>query len=333
MASCRSTGCATIVALAAGINTLRGIPGPDNGGARNYTAGVKLTFLGTGAAEGNPSAYCGCPSCRAVRAAGPSSRDRRTRSSLRVGERTQIDFGPDGYAQSLRAGLDLRGLEHLLITHSHADHFDLAEIVSKGMARDANPAPLSLYVSEGLAAWLERNRQVLLEWLDVPALEDATLRERFPVRPLRPFTAHAVGELEVEPVPAAHETLRGGEVAQSYLLGLPGGSRLLYACDTGWYGDRTWEYLRGRRVDLLILECTFGGRTDRPERPHGHLDCRSYVRMLDEMARIGFIDSGTRLFATHLNPHQGLDHEGLQAWFDSRGLSVRVAYDGLEVEA
>lgn len=307
--------------------------GHDRSGRLAYTAGVKLTFLGTGAAEGNPSAYCGCPSCRAVRASGPQSRDRRTRSSLRVGERVQIDFGPDGYSQALRTGLDLRGLEHILVSHSHADHFDLAEIVSKGMAREANPAPLSLHVSEGLAAWLARNERVLLEWLDVSEAEAVALRERYPVRPLSPFQSYAVGELRVEPVLAAHETLRGGETALSYLLHFPSGGRVLYACDTGWYGDRTWEYLRGRHVDVLILECTFGGRIDRPERPHGHLDCRSYAGMLEAMAGTGFVDGGTRLFATHFNPHQGLDHEGLQAWFDSRGLAVRVAYDGLEVEA
>jgi phosphoribosyl 1,2-cyclic phosphate phosphodiesterase len=294
---------------------------------------MKLVFLGTGAAEGNPSAYCGCPSCRAVRGSDPLSRDRRTRSSLRVGERVQIDFGPDGWAQSLLRGVSLRSLEHVLVTHSHADHFDLSEIMSKGMARDANPAPLSLHVSEGLAGWLARNERVLLEWFDVSDAQAAEIRTRFPVHPMSPFRSYEVGELRVEPVLGTHQTLRGAETALSYLMELPGGARVLYACDTGWFGDRTWEYLRGRHADVLIMEATFGGRTDRPEHPHGHLDCRSHALMLEEMARIGFVDSSTRLYATHLNPHQGLDHEGLQRWFDSRGLGVRVAYDGLEVDA
>jgi phosphoribosyl 1,2-cyclic phosphate phosphodiesterase len=142
-----------------------------------------------------------------------------------------------------------------------------------------------------------------------------------------------VGELVVEPVEAAHTALRGAEVALNYLARLPHGSHLHYACDTGWYGDRTWEYLTGKRVEILVMECTFGGLADRGERPFGHLDCPSYALMLERMGKIGFIDSATRVCATHLNPHQGLDHEGLQAWFDTRGLGVMVAYDGMELEA
>jgi phosphoribosyl 1,2-cyclic phosphate phosphodiesterase len=293
---------------------------------------MRLLFLGTGAAEGNPAAYCGCASCREVRAQGPASRNLRMRASLRVGDRAQIDFGPDGYSQMLRHGVDLRSLEHLFVTHSHADHFDLGEIVSKGMARDANPAPLHLHVSQGLASWLERNRGAVLEWLDVPEQEAALFAEQFPVHPLVAFAAHAAGEIVVEPVEAAHRALRGGETALNYLLRLPDGIRVHYACDTGWYGEQTWEYLAGRRVDILVMESTFGGRGGE-EHPYGHLDCRSFAAMLERMGAIGFVGSETRVFATHLNPHQGLDHEGLQAWFDGRGLRVTVAWDGMAIES
>ena len=79
----------------------------------------------------------------------------------------------------------------------------------------------------------------------------------------------------------------------------------------------------------MILDCTFGARTDRPEYPEGHLDTLSFVKTLERMMAIDFIDKQTRVFATHINPHQGLFHDALQQRFDETTLNVTVAYDGL----
>ena len=120
---------------------------------------------------------------------------------------------------------------------------------------------------------------------------------------------------------------------QPYLITLPDGGKLLYALDTGYYTDETWEYLRGRQTDTLIMDCTFAGRTDRGEYPSGHLDGASFVKMLEKMNSSGFIGPRTKIFATHFNPHQGLTHDGIQEFFDRSAFSVTVAYDGLRFEA
>ena len=122
------------------------------------------------------------------------------------------------------------------------------------------------------------------------------------------------------------------EQSINYLVGMPDGKKLLYACDTGYYRDETWEYLAGKRVDTLVLECTFAGRTDRGEFPEGHLDLASWFRTLERMARIGFVDERTAVYATHFNPHQGLGHFDIQDRLQRSPWRATAAHDGLRVE-
>jgi phosphoribosyl 1,2-cyclic phosphate phosphodiesterase len=82
---------------------------------------MDIIFLGTGAAEGSPAMYCRCQHCTTVRKTG--GKDLRTRSALRIGELYQIDIGPDINWQLHTHGLDMHSIEHIFITHTHADYF------------------------------------------------------------------------------------------------------------------------------------------------------------------------------------------------------------------
>ena len=81
--------------------------------------GTELLFLGTGAAEGAPAAYCRCDTCQGVRQRGGV--ELRTRSSLRIGPHHQIDISPDQYQQTIAAGDDTYDVEYILVTHTHED--------------------------------------------------------------------------------------------------------------------------------------------------------------------------------------------------------------------
>ncbi len=79
---------------------------------------MRYEFLGTGTSTGVPVVGCNCAVCTSM-----DPRDYRLRSSLLVewdGLKILIDAGPDFRGQALRAGL--KKVDHLLITHSHADH-------------------------------------------------------------------------------------------------------------------------------------------------------------------------------------------------------------------
>ena len=286
---------------------------------------MELVFLGTGAAEGIPAAYCRCSACEGVRKRG--GREIKSRSSLRVGSRHQIDVPPDCYWQMIRHNTDMHDIEHVLVTHTHEDHFSIPALTDKLMAQQTNGKHLTVHLGREAKDTIER----LIAALPLSAEEIRRLREGFTLTALDYFAAHTAGELFVETVMANHRVGEGNERAINYLVTNRDGRTLFYALDTGFYLDETWDYLRGRHTDLLIMDCTFAGRTDRSEFPSGHLDIASFLKMLERMAGMGFIDSETRVYATHFNPHQGLTHDGIQRRFDESPFAVTAAYDGLEV--
>ncbi|OGP60825.1 MAG: hypothetical protein A2V67_16145 [Deltaproteobacteria bacterium RBG_13_61_14] len=286
---------------------------------------MDVLVLGTAAAEQWPSIYCRCDICCRVRRDG--GRDVRTRSSLRIGERYQIDFGPDANWQMHRNGIDLFDLEHLFITHTHSDHFQFEEIVSKSHAIRANSKPLAVYMSVPAAEYLER----ILHTFDAQIEDEEDLaawRRRFPVRALEYFRSFEIGELGVTTIKGSHLAEGMDQFSINYLIRLPDGRCLLYAVDTGYYQEEAWEYLRGKRVDILVMDCTFPTRRTEP-RSFGHHTLASFLGTLERMREIGFIDGRTKVCATHFDIHQALPHGEMQALFDGSAVPVTVAYDGL----
>jgi phosphoribosyl 1,2-cyclic phosphate phosphodiesterase len=280
---------------------------------------MELLFLGTGAAEGIPAAFCRCPACQAARAAG--GRRIRTRSSARLGARCQIDVSPDVYSQALSAGVDMHDLETVLITHTHPDHCNLPALLDKSNAEQSNGRPLEVLLSGPALDYLRRV---------MACAGDETEHVRFTA--LDYNREYSVGDLTLRTVKGNHRVHGNGEASINYLLTLPGGGSLLYASDTGAYGEESWSFIRGARVDTLVMECTYAGRTDRGELPVDHLDLPSFGRMLDRMGAIGFIDERTSVLATHINPHQGLSHEEICGRLRRMHPRAMAAYDGLRIE-
>lgn len=292
---------------------------------------MRITFLGTGAAEGIPAVFSRTDFARRVRRTGGP--DLRTRSALRVGDHLQIDFSPDNFWQMHRCDLDMFDIDHILITHSHEDHFVYDQIVAKEMPDGTNGRPLHIYLSEKASLWLEKQITCSGMLEEVPEEKRQAFRSRYPVHPLAHGIEYEIGSVRVFTIPGNHTVVASDERSINYLLELPGGRTLLYALDTGYYTDDTWALLEGRHADTVIMDCTFGGRTDRGEYPSGHLDARSFLRMLERMSRISFIDERSRLYATHINPDQGWDHAELCGFFDESPYRVTVAYDTLSFEA
>ena len=88
---------------------------------------MKFRYIGTAAAEGIPSIYCDCPVCRNARQNG--GKDIRARSGAVIDETLLIDYPPDIYMQCLNGLLDARLIRSVLITHAHADHCDMYELM------------------------------------------------------------------------------------------------------------------------------------------------------------------------------------------------------------
>ena len=82
---------------------------------------MKITFLGTAAAEGMPALFCNCEYCKEARKRG--GKNIRTRSQSLINDDLLIDFTADSYMHSIKHNIDLSKIDTLLVTHSHSDHF------------------------------------------------------------------------------------------------------------------------------------------------------------------------------------------------------------------
>ena len=63
---------------------------------------MKITYLGTGAAEGIPALFCRCKYCNGVRERG--GREVRSRSQIFIDGELSIDFPPDAFYHAAQGG-------------------------------------------------------------------------------------------------------------------------------------------------------------------------------------------------------------------------------------
>ena len=233
---------------------------------------MDVLLLGTGASDGVPNCWCTCPTCTEARSTGAL----RTNSSVLVDERLLIDCGPEAPRQAQRAGRDLAGVRTVLISHAHDDHLDPAFLMHRGWVSDA---PLRVI---GPAPAIARCREWLAPQQSVVTLATVTAGDKFEVDGFRihvlPATHHALGE------------------AVLYALERDG-RRLLYATDTGPWRSQLLELVPEWRVDLVLLEETFGDEV--PPNPVHH-NFTSFGAALDALRATGSVHPDTRVAAIHL---------------------------------
>ena len=283
-----------------------------------------LVFYGTGAAEAIPSPFCSCRVCRFAPEHG--GREERARSMLRVSDELSLDLGPDAVLRAMRFG-DLTKLRHVLVTHTHLDHFSYDMMEVRSMSLDAQE-PLVFWLTDEAFRAVECFRTS--EFLG--AETDRLLKKgAMEFRRLEYGKTETVAGVRVTPLRGNH---RGqiGENSANYLLELPDGRTLYYGLDTGWYLPETFEALRGRALDLLVSECTYGLTPDRGEQPEGHLDAFACERLIHALFEQGTLTASSRVYLTHINHHASTGAE-LTAWFAQRSFScpVTVAWDGMRI--
>ena len=253
---------------------------------------VEVLFLGTGTSHGVPMIGCDCAVCKS-----PDPRDRRTRPSIFLtfddGLRVLVDTTPDLRMQALEH--DLRHLDAILFTHSHADHIMGLDDVRR--YNWLNRAPMPLYADERTVRDLRRTFAYVWDpdapkGGGIPDLRLWTIAGRF-----------CLGRQEVIPVPIRHGPWE--------ILGFRFG-RFAYLTDCNGIPETSLELLRD--LDIVVLDAL-------RLRPHPtHFTLEEAV----EMARtIG----ARQTYFTHVA------HElGHQATCAALPAGMALAHDGLRLD-
>ena len=295
---------------------------PFSDGSEKCTeGGIRVRFLGSGAAGWNPATLKKNPHAR-------------RQSSVLIENKILIDFTPCSF-DLLPEGCRP---EVLFQTHSHGDHYNPKAAVKVGVKR--------MYVHESWAAAARAEVQAAAAELALPAPEVIGLPFARPV---------TVCGLQVTAVPSNHSTSRvtDGVLERTALyLVEKGPSRLLYATDTGGIpGDAARMIGIDRHVNeqsfpvryannpfvhepcpitALIMEATDGDLDD-DFRMFVHSSAQLVVRTVSALLKTQrFVPpEGQRAYLTHLGikyrnwPSERIEHDLSDA--------VRAAADGLEV--
>lgn len=245
---------------------------------------MKLQYLGTAAAEGVPGLFCQCAMCQYARK--KMGKEYRARSGAVINDRIMIDFPPDAYSTCLRTGINLPEIQHILFTHSHSDHCCASELQFR-----SDPVYCIRTDEESLHLYGNHEVQRRLEKVvdEVPHLAYTYLE---------PFVTKQIGDLMVTPLLAFHNP---PEKAYLYLLE-QSGKRLLYAHDTGLFPQETLDFLKGKPLDLVSMDCTCGVL---PDNGGGHMSLGENKLMKEKLSQQGCAHSGTIWVINHFS-HNGL---------------------------
>jgi phosphoribosyl 1,2-cyclic phosphate phosphodiesterase len=261
---------------------------------------LKVTLLGTGTSHGVPMIGCDCAVCRSG-----DPRDRRSRPSilLEIGgagvpfagqvRSVLVDTSTDLREQALRH--DLRRVDAILYTHSHADHVLGLDEVRRFNALQRSAIPC--YADERTAADLRRMFDYVF---NPPAAAGGGIPEISLFRVAGPFT---LGGLEIVPVPLLH--------GRRPIFGYRAGA-FAYLTDCSAIPDASWPLLDGVRT--LVLDAL-------RDRPHPtHFSVAEALAVVDRLRP-------ERTYFTHIA--HDLGHAATCARLPA---GVELAYDGLMLE-
>lgn len=275
---------------------------------------MKLQFLGTAAAEGIPSLFCRCNTCKNARARG--GREIRTRSSALVNDRLLIDVPSDTFYHSVQFGIDLSELNQCLITHTHGDHTFPWEFFNLRRGRSTLPDDYEgfrLYGSEDIT---KRFADPLKE-----------SQGRLKIKEILPFEPFYIGDIKVTALKANHGT------AHPYIYVIEDQTgALLYAHDTEWLPEETWAYLEtaGVKFDIVSLDCTGGAAEEIAKYTHMYLGLNKKCR--ERLLSLGLADERTTFVLNHFS-HNGLSVNYREFCEIVNPLGFEVSYDGMIVES
>jgi len=204
--------------------------------------------------------------------------------------------------------LRLSDVRHIFVTHSHSDHFCPAELELRRppFAHFTERPKMKLYGNETVIAMCGDVYDTHL----APYLELVTVHAGDTVR--------VDDDTTVTALPALHKF--DEETLVFYIE--RNGKAVLYGHDSGIYPQAAWDALRGKRLDLVLFDCTFGPGQD----GGNHMGIVDNVIVRGRMMAEGIADEATRFVITHFSHNAHVSHDFVAAAGAAHGLDC--AYDG-----
>ncbi len=253
---------------------------------------MKITFLGTGAAEGIPAINCQCHHCQRARTEGPPlTRERSAILFELPGYNLLVDTPPD--VRNMINRYNVNRLEGILVTHASYEHVGGIKEFEYWRERLDFLAEESLFDVVKQEQWTQRLEEVMFHI------------------PYYPGAALYFGEFSILPfavrrkLPIFGISVREGE------------HRVVYTSDTP---ARLTNYARClmHDADLLIVNTP----TFQPPK-EDHITVVEAIALKEEVG-------AKELILTYIN-HNNKPHDELEAYVQQFE-GVRVAYDGMSIE-
>ncbi len=272
---------------------------------------MKIQYLGTAASEGIPAMFCNCDVC--IKAKELGGKEIRTRPQAIIDDKLLIDFPPDSYMHMLNYNLHLPNIHHLLITHSHEDHFYPKDIhLRGGVFASKIDGILNIYGSD----------KVKEKWDSYMSEVGWDIVSYVKFTQVNNFSEFKAGEYLVTPIPATHDFSQN---CQIYLI-KKDGKTLLFANDTGLLSDESINFLKSEKIDLLSLDCGGGKFKEGKE----HMGIPDNIITYNMLKEYGSITDKTKVVLTHFSHNGELLHDEIINTVKDYGFIV--AYDGFTVE-
>ncbi len=278
---------------------------------------MKVTYLGTGAAEGIPALFCNCEYCKSVKKRG--GKEVRSRAQVIVDGELSIDFPPDAFYHGGVLGADLSAVKYLIVTHSHMDHFYAHDFILRGYkyARGMGSPSLDIYGNE-------ETGEIFSECTKRELRDCVAENIRFHV--LRAFENVEFGGYCVYPLRARHSSKD-----PFVFLIEKDGKRILHLTDTGILPEEDFAFLAelgGNPLDLVTFDCTF--LWNDAEESARHMGLNGNLRVLEQLQEIGLADHHTRKVITHFSHNSAPSKKSTKR--AERLYGVIAAYDGMSLE-
>ena len=272
---------------------------------------MKLTYLGTAAAEGFPAVFCNCQYCREARALG--GKNIRTRSQALINDDLLIDLPADTYHHFLTNGIEGDKIAYLLLTHSHGDHCYVEELSMRhgAFSHDMRAPMLNVWAGRGARE-------------KIAACHDD--RGNVEMHAIAPFETHTLGRYTVTALPARHAA---GDEAMFYII-RDGDKTLLYAHDTGYFYEEVFDFIakEGFVFDTLSMDCT---NVDIPiPNEGGHMGIPNIEAVVARLRELGAVAHDAKIIINHFSHNAEPIHHKLEQRVTEQG--YLVSYDGMSIE-